>query len=100
MIDFNSATHAYANIRNEVKEVDEGVDPTMFRRLIGSLRYLCQSILDISYSVGIVSRFTSNPLKTHFLAAQKILRYINGPFQYGILFPVLQATQHCRLLES
>ena len=38
MLDCNSAiTHANANIRNEVKEEDEGVDPTMFGRLIGSL---------------------------------------------------------------
>jgi len=88
MLDCNSSiAPADANIRNEVTKEDEGVDPTMFRRLIGSLRYLCQSRLDISYSVGIVSKFMSNPHKTYFLAAKKILRYINGTLQYGILFP-------------
>lgn len=94
MLDCNSTiTHADANIIYEVKEEDEGVDPTMFRRLIGSLRYLCQSRPGISYLVGIVSRFMSNPLKTNFLSAKKILRYINSTLQYGILFLVVQATE-------
>jgi hypothetical protein len=88
MLDCNSSiTLADSNIRNEVIEEDEYVDPTMFRSLIGSLRYLCQSRPYISYSVGIVSRYMSNPSKTHFLAAKKILRYINGTLQYGTLFP-------------
>jgi hypothetical protein len=33
------------------------MDPTMFRQLIGSLRYLCQSRSDINYAVGYVRRF-------------------------------------------
>jgi len=71
MLDCNSAiTPSDANIINKVKEDDESIDPTMFKRLIGSLRYLCQSKPYICYSVGIVSRFMSNPLKTHFLAAK------------------------------
>jgi len=69
-----SITPVDANFRNEVKEEDESVNQTMFIWLIGSLRYLCQSRPDISHSVGIVNRFMSNPLKTHFLAAKKILR--------------------------
>jgi len=94
MLDCNSSiTPSDANIRNEVKEDDESIDPTMFRRLVGSLRYLCQSRLDISYSVGTVSRFMSNPLKTHFLATKKILRYINGTLQYGIIFPETQESE-------
>jgi len=99
MLDCNSSiTPADANIRNEVTEEDEGVDPTMFRMLIGSLRYLCQTRPDISYSVGIVSRFMSNPHKTHFLAAKKILRYINGTIQYGILFPKAQETEKLSMI--
>ncbi|XP_039687863.1 secreted RxLR effector protein 161-like [Medicago truncatula] len=100
MLDFNSSiTLAYANNINEVKEEDKGVDPTILRRLIGLLRYLCQSRLDISYSVGIVSKFMSNPLKTHFLAAKKIIRYIHGTLQYGILFPEAQETEQLSMID-
>lgn len=69
-----------------MKEKEESVDPTLFMRLIGSLRYLCQSRPDIRYSVEMVSRFMSNPLKTHFLAVKRILRCINGTLHHGILF--------------
>jgi len=87
MLDCNSATTpTYINIRNEVKEKEESVDPTLFRKLIGSLRYLCQNRPDIRYSVEMVSKFMSNPLKTHFLVVKRILRYINGTLHHGILF--------------
>jgi len=40
----------------------------------------------------------SNPLKTHFLAAKKILRYINGTLHYGIFFLVAQATEQLNMI--
>ena len=62
MLDCSSAVSpSDANIRNEGKGEDEGVNPTLFKRLIGSFRYLCQSRPDISFSVEIVSSFMTNP---------------------------------------
>ncbi|GAU46965.1 hypothetical protein TSUD_143070 [Trifolium subterraneum] len=74
-------------LKLEVEESSETVDSTMFRQLLGSLRYLCQTRPDIIYAVGYVSRFMSNPLKSHLLAAKRILRYINGTIHYGVLYP-------------
>lgn len=31
-------------------------DPTQYKRFIGSLRYLCHTMPDLSYIVGMVSR--------------------------------------------
>ncbi|GAU25767.1 hypothetical protein TSUD_222240 [Trifolium subterraneum] len=76
-----------AKLKLEVDGSSETVDSTMFRQLIGSLRYLCQTRPDISYAVGYVSRFMSKPLKFHLLAAKRILKYINGTIHYGVLFP-------------
>jgi hypothetical protein len=88
MMDCNSAiTPSDTNFRGEGIENEESIDPTLYRQLIGSLRYLCQSRPDISLFVGLVSRFMSQPMKSHFLAAKRILGYINGTLQYGILFP-------------
>ena len=36
---------------------EDDVDPTQYRRLIGSLRYLCHTRHDLAYSVSMVSRF-------------------------------------------
>ncbi|KAK2392639.1 putative mitochondrial protein [Trifolium repens] len=88
MVDCNSSvTPADTKVKIEDDDTSEAVDSTMFRQLVGSLRYLCQSRPDISYAVGYISRFMSKPLKSHFLAAKRILRYINGTVHYGVLFP-------------
>ncbi|XP_039688058.1 secreted RxLR effector protein 161-like [Medicago truncatula] len=70
-----------------LNEDEESVDPTLFKQIVGSLRYLCNSRLDIAYAVGIISRFMSEPRVSHLLAAKRVMRYIKGTLQYGILFP-------------
>ncbi|XP_050895595.1 uncharacterized mitochondrial protein AtMg00810-like [Lathyrus oleraceus] len=60
---------------------------TMFKQLVGSLRYLCNTIPDIFYVVEMVSRFMSKPKWSHYQAAVRILRYIKGTLKYEVLFP-------------
>jgi transposase InsO family protein len=74
-------------------------DETTYRSLIGSLMYLMLCTRpDIAFAVGVLSKFSSNPKKSHMLAARHLLRYINktatlslhlGPFQDTTLRPVL-----------
>src|SRR6266487_4370937 len=71
-------------LSRETEEKD--VDSTEYRRLIGSLRYLCNTRPDIAYSVGIVSRHMERPKMSHLSAAKRILRYIKGTMDYGIVF--------------
>ncbi|XP_073223366.1 secreted RxLR effector protein 161-like [Cicer arietinum] len=66
---------------------EERIDPTLFRQMVGSLRYLCNSRPDIFYSVSMISRFMHDPRKTHLIAAKRILRYIKGTEEFGLLFP-------------
>ena len=40
-------------------------DPTMYRRMVGSLIYATISRLDLSYPVGLVSQFMQVPRKPH-----------------------------------
>ncbi|WJX50083.1 hypothetical protein P8452_36436 [Trifolium repens] len=87
LLETSRVTPADTKVKIEDDDTSEAVDSTMFRQLVGSLRYLCQSRPDISYAVGYISRFMSKPLKSHFLAAKRILRYINGTVHYGVLFP-------------
>ncbi|KAK2439768.1 hypothetical protein QL285_011252 [Trifolium repens] len=65
----------------------EDVYATTFKQLVGSLRYLCNTIPDICYAVGMVSRFMSKPKWSHYQAAVRILRYIKGTLKHGVLFP-------------
>ncbi|GKB12362.1 ribonuclease H-like domain, reverse transcriptase, RNA-dependent DNA polymerase [Tanacetum coccineum] len=55
-------------------KVEDGnsVDATYYRSLIGSLRYLLHTRPDVSYSVGLLSRFMQDP-KDHHLNANHLL---------------------------
>ena len=63
------------------------VDATMYRSLVGSLRYLVHTRPDISFAVGYVSRFMEQPRQEHLAAVKHLLRYIAGTVDYGIVYP-------------
>jgi len=58
-----------------------------FRELIGSLMYLSTCTRpDISYAVNSLSQFNNNFGNEHWIAAKRILRYIKGTLDYGIMY--------------
>lgn len=60
------------------------VDPTGYRCIVGSLRFLTHTRPDISYAVGVVSHFMEKPTIKHQLAVKHILRYVQGTIEYGL----------------
>ncbi|XP_061364779.1 uncharacterized mitochondrial protein AtMg00810-like [Gastrolobium bilobum] len=60
------------------------VDASNYRSLVGCLRYLTCTRPDLSLSVGIVSRFMEEPSYSHWKAAKRILRYIQGTTSLGL----------------
>ena len=62
------------------------IDPILFKSLIGSLRYLSITRLDIVHSVGLLSKYMEKPKESNWLAAKRILRYIKGTMDFGLLF--------------
>lgn len=68
---------------------DEGgarIDETLFKQMVGSLMYLTVTRPELMNSVSLLSRFMSSPTMTHWLAAKRILRYVQGTTNLGILF--------------
>ena len=51
-------------------------DPTLYNQLVGSLMYLTHTHPDISFDVGLVSRFAYSPHSSHWQAAKRILCYL------------------------
>ena len=72
----------------KLSKVDERekVDPTYFKSLVGSLRYLTCTRPDILFGVGLVSRFMEEPTMTHLKTAKRILRYIKGTLDFGLFY--------------
>ena len=62
------------------------VNSTNFRSLIGSLRYLMNTMPDITYCVSYLSRFMDKPSSEHLAAAKRILRYLKGIVNFSILY--------------
>lgn len=62
------------------------VDATMFKQMVGSLRYLTATRPDLIYSVNLVSRYMEKPTEQHLLAVKRILRYVRGTTGYGIQY--------------
>ena len=53
---------------------------------MGSLRYLTSTRPDITYGVGLISRFMESPRQSHLQAAKRILRYVQGTQSDGIFY--------------
>nr|GFA05368.1 ribonuclease H-like domain, reverse transcriptase, RNA-dependent DNA polymerase [Tanacetum cinerariifolium] len=61
-------------------KITEGtmVNSIEYRSLIGCLRYVLHTRLDLSYSVGLLSRFMQEPREQHMKAIRQVLRYVKG----------------------
>ena len=62
------------------------VDETLFKQVVGSLMYLTVTRPDLMYGVSLISRFMSSPTMSHCLAVKRILRYLKGTTDFGILY--------------
>ena len=61
--------------------------PFPYKEAIGSLIYLMMCTRpDITYAVGQAARFSQNPEKAHWSAVKRILSYLSGTLNHGILF--------------
>ncbi|GAB2273823.1 hypothetical protein Dimus_039054 [Dionaea muscipula] len=61
-------------------------DPSLYRSLVGSLRYVTCTRPDILYAVGLVCRFMETPTTEHLATCERILRYLKGTFAYGLWY--------------
>jgi len=53
-------------------------DPGQYKRLIEKLIYLTVTKPDITYAVGVMSRFMHQPKKVHWTATLRILDYVKS----------------------
>ncbi|KAG6428050.1 hypothetical protein SASPL_112298 [Salvia splendens] len=61
-------------------------DPTVYRRLIGRLVYLCITRPDITFAVNKLSQFLSKPCSDHLIAAERVLKYLKGTIGHGLFY--------------
>ena len=62
------------------------VDKIMYQRLVDRLIYLAHTRPNIAYSVSVISQFMHDPSEPHLQTAYKVLNYLKGNPEKGILF--------------
>jgi len=62
------------------------VDATLYRSIVGSLRYLVHTRPDIAFAVGMVSRFMEAPTTEHWSTVKHLLRYISGTRSHSCVY--------------
>ena len=67
-------------------ELGTPVDPSKFRSVVRELRYLVHTRPNIAFSVGIISRYMERPTTMHQDAVKRVLRYLKGTLDYGLVY--------------
>nr|KYP66580.1 Retrovirus-related Pol polyprotein from transposon TNT 1-94 [Cajanus cajan] len=62
------------------------VNETHFKQMVGSLMYITTTRPDLMFVVSLISRYMSQPTEMHAKVAKRILRYLKGTENYGILY--------------
>jgi hypothetical protein len=81
-----SPTPVIMGLKLRKEEKESKVDPTLFKRLVGTLMYLTMRRHDIMYGVRLISRFMETPEESHWKERRRILRYVNGTKDFGIKY--------------
>jgi len=74
------------NLKLTSIEGKEFEDATKYKQLVGSLNYLTTTKPDISFAIGILSRFMQKPCEGHCSAIKRVLRYLKGTQDFGIKY--------------
>ena len=90
--------HKQLMIEQDLSKQDlERVNQSRYLQAVGSLMYLMVCTRpDLAFSVGVVSRFSSDPREIHWSAIHRIFRYLAGTSHLGL---VLGGNQEAPLLE-
>jgi hypothetical protein len=89
MLDYKSMTTPMISNSKKLHDQVTGSDPedpTIYRQIIGSLKYLVHTKPDICYAVNALSQFMCELKHIHMVAAKHILRYVRGTIAYGLRY--------------
>ena len=64
----------------------EEVNPSLFRSLIGSLRYLVYTQPDITYNMSYLSRFMHKQTFENMNAGTRVVQYIKETSAFGLRY--------------
>ncbi|MDR3549040.1 MAG: reverse transcriptase domain-containing protein, partial [Candidatus Pacebacteria bacterium] len=70
----------------QTEEEKNQIDIALYQQMVGALNYAAISTRpDISFAVGVLSRFLQNPGRNHVTACKRVFRYLKGTAELGIV---------------
>lgn len=75
-------------------------DPGVYQRLLGKLIYLTITRPDILYSVQLLTQFMQAPTTVHMQTTRRVLRYLIGTSDQGLLLASTSAAQLTAYCDS
>ena len=79
-------TPVEVNVKRQQEYGDPIPNPSLYRRLVGSLVYLTITRPDISYAVNLVNKFMTNPKHLHLAALRRIICYLLRTPTHGLFY--------------
>ena len=64
----------------------KAISELVYKQLVGSLIYLTTTRLNLSFAMSFISRFISAPKVEHWTTTKRVLRYVKGTLDFGILY--------------
>ena len=84
-----SKTPAENNLKLlKAAEVEQLVDETVYRSLVGSLLYIAKHTRpNIVWIVNVLSQFMDKPANSHWLAGKRVFRYLQASKSLKLVYP-------------
>ena len=71
----------------KITDDEQSIDQQLYQSAIGSLLYLSGGTRpDITFSVSNLAKFSAKPSKHHWIAIKRVMRYLKGTIDFGILY--------------
>ncbi|KAK2426944.1 putative mitochondrial protein [Trifolium repens] len=93
-------TPAPTHLKLTKDEQGVGVDQSLYRSMIGSLLYLTASRPDITFVVGVCARYQAEPKVSHLNQVKRILKYVNGTCDYGMMYSHCEDSNLCGYCDA
>ncbi|PNX96743.1 hypothetical protein L195_g019956 [Trifolium pratense] len=74
--------------RNKLIKDENGrtIDATSYRQMIGYLIYPLATRSDLTFYVCLIARYMERPTEIHLAAAKRVMRYLKGTMDLGVLY--------------
>ncbi|CAN6566794.1 unnamed protein product [Malus baccata var. baccata] len=72
-----------------ITEVTSLANPSLYKNLVGSLQYLTFTRPYIAFAVNFVCQYMTNLTDIHLGAVKRIIRYLQGTIQAGIVYSAI-----------